>query len=209
MLKWIVDGWWSWKGCHQWVKGSHWISSNLSIVLYIPDGTDCPCSLKLCCHGSLNPTRAVRPVWLWFREAEWLETHTRKAQTVEQTPVLSHWSPLFFSSVIAHMHISHHKDSSCQGQRGPRFSLSVDYKHTRRWPARPVYPQMATVEWNVWKVSATPAWPLCRRARLCHTSTLARTQLADVGMANPHGSECRPEETATRRKRNEPQLRGF
>lgn len=97
------------------------------------------------------------------------------------------------------MHISHHKDSSCQGQRGPRFSLSVDYKHTRRWPARPVYPQMATTEWSVWKVSATPAWPLCRRARLC--CTLARTLRADVGMANPRWLVCRSEETAPQQER--------
>lgn len=90
------------------------------------------------------------------------------------------------------MHISHHKDSSCQGQRGPRFFLSVDYKHTRRWPARPVYPQMAAAAWRVWKVSVTPARPLCRRVRLCQTGTLARTQQVDVGTANPRGSVCRP-----------------
>lgn len=131
--------------------------------MYIPDKTDCPCSLKLCCHGSLNVARAVRPVSLRFREAEWLQTHTEegpngRADTCPLTLILSYiyiyfFFTFFFSSVIAHMHISHHKDSSCQGQRGPCFSLSVDYKHTRRWPARPVYPQMATVEWSVWKVS--------------------------------------------------------
>lgn len=117
-----------------------------------------------------------------------LNTHEKRPKR-PSTHLSSHTDPFFFffSSVIAHMHISHHKDSCCQGQLGPRFSPSVDYKHTGRWPARPVYPQMATVEWSVWKVSATPAWPLSRWARLCHTSTLAHTQQIGVEMVNPCG----------------------
>lgn len=98
---------------------------------------------------------------------------------------------VFFLPVITHIHISHHKDGSCQGQRGP--ALLVWTINTHRWPAWLVYPQMATVEQEVWKVSVTPTWHLCRWACLCQPGALTRTQQVDVGTAK-QGSVCLLEE---------------
>lgn len=92
-----------------------------------------------------------------------------------------------------HTHISHHKDSPRQGQRGPALLLWTI--NTHRWPARPAYPQMATAEQDVWKVSGAPAWHPWHWACRCQTGALTRIQQVDVGAAR-QGSVCPQEEAA-------------
>lgn len=149
----------------------------------IPDRNDCPCSLKVFCHGSLNPTPDVRPVCLWFREAEWLQTHITskgpngRADTCPLTLILLllFFIIFFFICYRAHAHFTLQGQLLSRAAVAPLFS-KCGLKTHRQVACEACLSSMATVEWSVWKASATPAWPLCRRARLCRTSTLAHTQ---------------------------------